>query len=69
MKTAFCLCFDKLNMTEGCQPEPVEGGLPNRFHNLIVQQVSIIQLPWNWLRPHHCKCPQHHVFLYIALKH
>ena len=24
-KAAFCLCFDELNITKSCQPEPVEG--------------------------------------------
>jgi len=25
-------CFDKLNMTEGCQPELVEGGFVFQMH-------------------------------------
>ncbi len=26
MKATSCIYFDRLNMTAGCQPEPVEGG-------------------------------------------
>ena len=28
LKAAFCLCFDKLDMTESCQSELFEPGIP-----------------------------------------
>ena len=39
MKVFFCLCFDRLNLAEGCQPELVEGGFCSVSHNLITQWV------------------------------
>jgi hypothetical protein len=33
-KAAFCLCFDKLNMTESCQSELVEDG----FREILKKQ-------------------------------
>jgi hypothetical protein len=50
MKTAFSLCFNKLNMTEGCQPELVEGGYRIGFHNLTAQRVKVFVMS---LQTHH----------------